>query len=160
MESLQDKRSIFYALLCKKADKRPTHHWRKLFYRQLQLSPCTVRQSGVQLAQPRANGHLPFPFFNYPHALGEGTSYTIMPVSPQPMEATMCVTVLALPYPTPQPKKFNLVHQTFSMWEGGVWRWDYCKYQHVCRIIWGYTHFWYWVLDIYCVLGIRYYIRY
>ena len=55
-----------------------------------------------QVAQPRTKGHLPLPSLNDPHTSGEGTSYTTMPVSPQPMGATMCVAVLALSHPTPQ----------------------------------------------------------
>ena len=45
MESLQGERSVFYTCLCKKADKWPTRHWPRLFYRQLQPPPCTVSQS-------------------------------------------------------------------------------------------------------------------
>ena len=47
MKSLQGERSVFYACLCKKADKWPTRHQPRLFYRQLQPPPCTVSQSGV-----------------------------------------------------------------------------------------------------------------
>ena len=42
IESLQGERNVFYAGLCKKADKWPTRHWPGLFYRQLQRPPCTV----------------------------------------------------------------------------------------------------------------------
>ena len=43
MESVKGERSIFYACLCKKAEK----HWQGLFYGQLQWAPCTVSQSGA-----------------------------------------------------------------------------------------------------------------
>ena len=46
MEFLQGERSIFYTRLCKKANKWPTHHCPRLFYRQLQPPPCTEKQSG------------------------------------------------------------------------------------------------------------------
>ena len=55
-----------------------------------------------QVAQPRTDGHPPLPSLNDPPALGEGTSYTTMPVSPQSLGTTMCVAVLALPHPTLQ----------------------------------------------------------
>ena len=52
MESLQGEGRVFYTRLCKKADKWPTHHWPRLFYRLLQPPPCTVRQSGVPTHLP------------------------------------------------------------------------------------------------------------
>ena len=51
----------------------------------------------------------PLPFIrsslNDPHALGEDIIYIIMRALAQWMGATMCVAVLALPHPTPQPLK-------------------------------------------------------
>ena len=49
MESVQGEKSIFYARLCRKADKWPTRHWTGLFYRQLQRPPCTVSQRRTYL---------------------------------------------------------------------------------------------------------------
>ena len=47
---------------------------------------------------------IPLPSLNDTHTLGESICCTIMPVSPQPIEAMMCVhvVVLALPHPTPK----------------------------------------------------------
>ena len=76
MESLQGERSIFYARLCKKADKWPTRHWPGLFYSQLQQPPCNVTQRG-------APTHLPLshPFCYHRTYLQNGLRQLITSVS-------------------------------------------------------------------------------